>query len=706
MSNLVIVESPTKAKTLTRFLGGGYIVEATMGHLRDLPEKKIGIDVKNNFAPTYEVIAKKKDSLAKIKKLAESAEKIYLATDPDREGEAIAWHVKELLRSSNVKNQKSKNKNEAETNFKRIAFHEITETAIRDALASPHEIDMPLVDAQQARRALDRLVGYKLSPLLWRKVKRGLSAGRVQSVAVKIIVEREREIQSFQAVEYWEIFVDLQKIIGPDEPSLTAKLTEINGVKANIKDKTQADPVITKLNAAAYKVFSLDSRDSYRTPPPPFTTSLLQQNAANRFGWTAKKTMQLAQSLYEQGLITYHRTDSTNLSEQAIKMVRDYILATYSQDYLPETPRLYKTKSKVAQEAHEAIRPTDIAQNVPASLGRDETKLYDLVWKRFTACQMNPAKFLETTVKVAASCDRDNFLLETKGSVPVFDGWLKLYGAGFKENIGTEEEQAPQQKLPALAVGDLLKLLKLNPFQKFTQPPNRYTEATLIKKLEELSIGRPSTYAPILTTIQGRQYVERVDPKTGLPPGRALKPTTLGMAVNDFLIQYFSNIVDYQFTARMEENLDEIANGQKQWIPVIREFYDPFEKQLAGVGDVQKVKIELEETGEMCPECKEGKLVIRLGRFGKFISCSRFPDCKYRAPLVQKVQGLKCPTDGGEIVLRKTKKGKIFYGCVNWPKCKWASWTKPKVAAEIDPTKPKTTIDTDLAHPGESTSKT
>lgn len=674
MEYLVIVESPTKAITLGKFLGGEYVVKATMGHVRDLPEKEMGIDIEHDFKPEYVLISKKKDGLAEIKKLAKESDQIFLATDPDREGEAIAWHISELLvKSSEVKSQKVKRKKDS-GRLKRISFHEITQTAIHQAIENPREIDIPLVDAQQARRVLDRLVGYKLSPLLWKKVKRGLSAGRVQSVALRIVAEREREITAFKPQEYWEVLVELSA--GQEAHNFWAKLVKSNDKKLAVGTREESAPIVSDLEVADYKVLSVDSREAIKTPPAPFTTSTLQQAAANRFGWSAKRTMQLAQELYERGLITYHRTDSTNLSEMSIGMVRDYLKQEYPPEYLPETPRFYKTKSKVAQEAHEAIRPTGLGkftENKYPFSNRDGERLYDLIFKRFVACQMGVARSEETTVDVEARASGGQYLLQATGSRLIFDGWMKLYNT--QEDLEDEENRS---LLPPLVQGQSLQKISVKPAQKFTQPPARYNEASLIKKLEELGIGRPSTYAPILSTIQERLYVEKVDPKTGLVPGKALKPTLLGLAVNDFLVANFADVVDYQFTARMEESLDEIANGEKQWVPVVREFYGPFSKELTKAGESERIKVELEETGEKCPECSEGTLVIRLGRFGKFISCSRFPECKYRRQYVPKLEGAKCPLDGGDVVLRKTRKGKVFYGCVNWPGCKWASWTKPR----------------------------
>jgi len=655
--NLIIVESPTKSKTLSRFLGEGYKVLASMGHIRDLPEKSFGVDTNHDFAPKYTIIKGKEEIIKQIQNEAEKAEKIYLATDPDREGEAIAYHLKEIL------NFKLKIEN-----LKRITFHEITKQAVEEALAHPGTINMDLVNAQQARRILDRIVGYKLSPLLWYKVRKGLSAGRVQTVAVRLIVEREREIEKFVPKEYWLIFAQLKKFLGgklPDTPVFTALLVKKNGNKIEIGNKLEAEEIIKELEKAGFEIGGVEKKDSLRFPPAPFITSTLQQVAANRLGWSSKKTMQVAQSLYEQGLITYHRTDSTNLAKEAVDQCREFIKKEFGENYLPESPKIYKTKSKVAQEAHEAIRPTDVKSIVHSSKFKvqDEGRLYDLVWKRFVACQMKEAVVEETKIIVNAAGQQNIYTLEAKGEVEKFDGWKKVYGKN-SENGEEEEEQ-----LPALSKGDILELVKLDPQQKFTQPPPRYNEASLIKTLEELGIGRPSTYAPTISTILERSYVEKQE--------RNFVPTNLGYAVNDFLLEYFPDIFDYQFTARMEDDLDEIANGKKEWVPVIREFYQPFNLKLIGVQRIaERVAIETETTGEICPKCGQGQVVIRVGKFGKFLSCSRFPACDYRAPYINKT-GLKCPKCGAEVVYKKTKKGKGFYGCSNYPRCDWASWRKP-----------------------------
>lgn len=673
MNSLVIVESPTKGRTLQKFLGDKYQIEASMGHIRDLPKGDLGVDTEKDFEPQYVIPRDKRKRVNELKKLAAAAEILYLATDPDREGEAIAWHIAKLLGKGE--------------NIKRVVFHEITEEAIKDAFNHPRELDLQLVDAQQARRVLDRLVGYKLSPLLWAKVKRGSSAGRVQSVALRLIVEREREVVAFKPEEYWSIETQLQGESVKGEGFL-ATLIEQDGEKIAIKNEAEAKSHVANLEKANFIISRITQREVRRFPYPPFTTSTLQQTAANKLGMSAKKTMMLAQALYEHGLITYMRTDSVNLSVQAITAVRTYIETSIGKPYLPNIPRIFKSKSKNAQEAHEAIRPTDIRVKgeelrEKGGLNRDHFRLYDLIWKRFVACQMNEAVMEQTTVDVAANGrhpeldsgsikidsdfrqnDNATYLLRATGSIVKFEGWLKLYG---KEVVEDGEEK--KQLLPALTENQALNLIKILPNQHFTEPPPRYNEASLIKKLEELGIGRPSTYAPILSTIQDRFYVEKVE--------RRFIPTKLGFAVCDFLVQYFPNIIDFGFTAQMEDELDEISRGERQWRPTIREFYEPFEKQLSDVEKVaEKVKMEVELAGKKCPECGK-ELIIRVGKFGKFFACSGFPDCKHTESMEEKVDAI-CPLDGGPVVVRKTRKGKTFYGCKNWPGCKFASWTKPK----------------------------
>ncbi len=707
-TNLVIVESPTKARTLSKFLGNNYQIEASMGHIRDLPKSELGVDVEHNFEPKYIIPRDKRKKANEIKKLVEGAKVVYLASDPDREGEAIAWHLTQLTIDNGQLTKKM-------ANFKRVVFHEITPEAIKEAFKTPREIDFKLVDAQQARRILDRLVGYKLSPLLWQKVKRGLSAGRVQSVALRLIVEREREIQAFKPDEYWIIDVTLQCHPERSEGSLanassnklrdssaspqndrsqfTVTLIEINGKKAEVKDGTTAKKITGDLEKATYTIEKVTKKQVKRHPYPPFTTSTMQQAASNKLSFTAKRTMNLAQGLYEHGLITYMRTDSFNLAASAISAVRGYISSNFGKDFLPPSPKYYKSKSKNAQEAHEAIRPTDLnkTSNAILSLGlnKDHIRLYDLIWKRFLACQMNEAIMDQTTVDVIAKgnhpeerSDEGSYLLRATGSVIRFEGWLKVYKQSLKTSFESklsnsvygkvaedEEKDEGEKILPEVSENEKLNLLQVIPSQHFTEPPPRFNEASLIKKLEELGIGRPSTYAPILSTIQERFYVERVE--------RRFIPTALGFAVIDFLVKNFANIVDYKFTAGMEDQLDEIARGERQWQPTLKTFYEPFEKHLKEVEDTaEKIKVEVEVTDKICPLCGKN-LIVRIGRFGKFLACSGFPECKHTQSL-EEIVNAKCPEDGGDIVVRHTKKRKTFYGCKNWPKCKYASWTKPK----------------------------
>lgn len=649
--DLVIVESPTKAKTLAKFLGSKYKIEASFGHIRDLPKSKIGVDVEHNFEPTYIQTLKQKERASELKKLAKEADHIYLATDPDREGEAISWHVASLL--------------DVSKKHHRIVFHEITDRAIHEALEHPHDIDMKLVDAQQARRVLDRLVGYKLSPLLWKKIRKGLSAGRVQSVAVRLIVEKERQIQAFKSEEYWNVLVDLKNDSGS---LITVQLVEKNADKIKVTQQTQAMELEQDLKFADYSIGNVEEKPFKRTPPAPFTTSTLQQAAANRLGWTAKRTMQVAQGLYEEGFITYHRTDSTNLATEAVAAAAEYISHAYGTSYALTSPRLFKTKSKVAQEAHEAIRPTDISQitDIKAqTANRDGLRLYELIWNRFVACQMAEVTGVLVKVTVVGKVKTNTYSLETKGETISFDGWHKVYGR-------QEDEDDEEKRLPKVNIGESLDLVAVRPEQKFTQPPARYNDASLIKAMEEMGIGRPSTYAPTLSTIQDRQYVEKVE--------KRFQPTAIGVAVNDFLMTNFANIMDFEFTAKMEDTLDEIANGTVEWQPVIKEFYDPFAKKLESVTETaERVKIEVEETGDKCPKCSEGDVVVRTGKFGKFLSCSRYPDCDYKANYQNKT-GQKCSLcKDGDVILRKTRTGRTFYGCSNYPNCKFASWTKPKI---------------------------
>ncbi|MCK6462928.1 MAG: type I DNA topoisomerase [Candidatus Pacebacteria bacterium] len=649
---LVIVESPTKAKTISNFLDKEYKVESSYGHVRDLPKSKLGIDVENNFEPSYVIPTKARKKVNELKKLAEKADEVILASDEDREGEAIAWHVSQLLGAQNAK---------------RIVFHEITKAAIEEAVKNPRELDMNLVDAQQARRVLDRLVGYELSPFLWKKLFKGLSAGRVQSVAVRLIVDREREIQTFIPQEYWSIEAELAK----NSNVFTAKLHKKDGKildKLEIKNKEEADTILKELNGANYIVDNVEKKEAKRQPLPPFTTSTLQQDAANKLRYSAKQTMMIAQQLYENGHISYMRTDSVNLSRESLAAAKKFIGENFGKQYCLEAPRVFKGKSKGAQEAHEAIRPTSPAKTpdtLKEKLDAKQHKLYDLIWRRFIACQMPPAVFDQTAADITAK----NYVFRASGSILKFDGWLKVYPLKFSENI-----------LPELSEKEKLDLVKILPEQHFTEPPPRYNEASLIKALEDHGIGRPSTYAPTITTIQTRNYVAKNEQKR-------LAPTETGIMVNDILVKHFPEIVDVQFTAKMEEDLDKIAEGEEKWVPVIKNFYGPFhENLLKKEKEVAKQEVE-ETTDEVCANCGKPMLVKR-GRFGKFLACSGFPECKTTKPMKKdapKQIGMKCPKcketlsdeEAGDIVMKRTKKGRVFYGCSRYPKCDFASWKNP-----------------------------
>jgi DNA topoisomerase I len=711
--SLIIVESPTKAKTITKFLGKDFKVESSFGHVRDLPKKELGVDVDDNFKPKYEIPIKAKKQVKKLKELAAKADSIILAPDEDREGEAIAWHLSKTL---NIKDKK----------IQRIAFHEITKSAIEEALKNPRDINMNQVDAQQARRILDRLVGYKMSPFLWKKVARGLSAGRVQSVAVRLVCEKEKEIQAFKEAEYWSIEAQLDK----DKQEFTANLVkEKNKVikKLDIKDEKQAQGILDNLKKADYQVISAEKKEVKKQPPTPFTTSTLQQEASRKLGYSAKQTMMLAQRLYEGielgsqgsvGLITYMRTDSLNLSNYSLDNIREYIDNQLGKDYLPDQAKLYKTKSKGAQEAHEAIRPTDI-NNTPEKIKEyvdpKQYRVYKLIWERTLASQTNPAIMDSTRVDIQAG----DCTFRANGSIIKFPGFLKIYTTTVKENF-----------LPELNEKDMLNLIELKKNQHFTQPPARFSEASLIKALEEHGIGRPSTYAPTLSTIQERNYVLKNDDKK-------LQPTEVGTLVNDLLVEHFPKIVDYGFTAQMEEDLDEIAEGNKEWQPIIKNFYTPFidnlkikEKELdkkalteektdekcdkckspmvikmGRFGKfmacsnypecknthpifVTKEEQEAQETNEKCPECKN-QLIVKHGRFGKFMACSNYPECKFTKQIKQGT-GLDCPEcKKGEIVVKKSKRGRIFWACDQYPTCEYASWENPNKPSG-DETKPKT----------------
>ncbi|MFC1767721.1 type I DNA topoisomerase [Candidatus Margulisiibacteriota bacterium] len=693
--NLVIVESPAKAKTLKKFLGKDFDVKACGGHIRDLPPKTLGVDLKNNFEPKYQTIKGKTKILKPLKIAAKKAEVVFLAPDPDREGEAIAWHLSHIFKGANMK---------------RIEFHEITKKAVQDAVKNPRDIDMKRVDAQQARRILDRLVGYKLSPLLWKKIRKGLSAGRVQSVAVELICEREKLIKAFNAVEYWSVTASLAP--DGDEEKFTAKLFQKAGEKVQIGSKEEVDIILAELDGKTYSIPKIVRKEQNRHPSPPFITSTLQQEASRKLGYSAKKTMVIAQQLYEGvevkdegsvGLITYMRTDSVRIAKEAQDEVNDMVKQDFGPSYIPSEPRVYKTK-KQAQDAHEAIRPTSVLRKPDAikdDLSSDQFKVYQLIWNRFVSSQMSSAVLDKTQVDISAG----DYTFRANGSVVKFDGFMRIY----LESEDVEEEK--EGILPPLSEGQALRLLSIDPKQHFTEPPPRYTEASLIKELEQKGIGRPSTYAPIMSTVVDRGYVIR--------DGKRLTPTELGILITDQLLKHFPVIMDYEFTARMENDLDRILEGEIDWVSVVKEFYVPFEERL------QKAHVEMEKlkkeimTKEKCEKC--GKpMLIRSGRYGDFMACSGYPECKTTKPLpsedgkkieekcekcgkpmvekrsrfgsflacsgypdckniksILKPIGIKCPECGGDIVQRKTKRGKIFFGCGNYPKCNFAAWDKP-----------------------------
>ncbi|MBE9500807.1 MAG: type I DNA topoisomerase [Dehalococcoidia bacterium] len=658
--SLVIVESPAKAKTVSRIVGNRYSVKASLGHVRDLPKSKLGVDVENDFAPKYLVPKVKRAVVRQITEAAKKASSVYLATDPDREGEAISWHLVQAAQLDDMP-------------LRRVVFHEITKEAVTDAFRHSRGIDMDLVNAQQARRILDRLVGYKLSPLLWRKVRRGLSAGRVQSVTLRMVVDREREIEGFIPREYWSIDAELKKIAG--EESFRASLIGlIDGKKIEIQSEKEAKRIVTELKRVSYAVVQVRKKDLSRQPAPPFTTSTLQQEGWRKLRFSAKRTMAIAQQLYEGlpmgkegtvGLITYMRTDSTRVASSALNEARAYIKEKYGADFLPPRPRIFAKKAKAAQEAHEAIRPTSVRREpdiIKRYLNRDQFRLYELIWKRMVASQMSPVLLDTTSVDIEAK-DQMSYLLRATSSVIKFPGFTILYSEG--KDDAQEERMVT---LPPLVKGEKLQLLALFPDQHFTQPPPRYTEATLVKALEERGIGRPSTYAPILSTIQERGYVEKAD-------GR-FHPLELGLVVSDLLSQHFPDIVDPKFTAQMEDGLDQIARGERQWVPFLQDFYQPFEKSLKMADErMEKVKVVDEPTDETCEQCGR-PMVIKLGRYGRFIACSGYPECKNTRPLVVKI-GVKCPKCGGDLVQRQTKKRRTFYGCANYPACDFATSDKP-----------------------------
>lgn len=721
--SLVIVESPTKAKTISRFLGKDFDVQASFGHIRDLPKSKTGIDIENNFEPTYTIPLKAKKVVAELKEKADKAKQIILATDEDREGEAIAWHLLAALKLD-------------KKDTKRIVFHEITKTAIEHALQNPRHIDLNLVDAQQARRILDRLVGYGLSPFIWKKVRYGLSAGRVQSVAVRLVVEREREIEKFVRQEYWSIDAQFQK----DKIAFSAKLNKIAekpGAEAkavgkfDLANAAGAEKIADDLANAKYKVTDITKKEVRRNPAPPFITSTLQQEAARKFGMSAKQTMVIAQQLYEgvnigeegqTGLITYMRTDSVNLSDFALKQAEEVITERFGKEYYNGAPRKFNTKSKNAQEAHEAIRPTDLLrhpESIKQYLDRGQQKVYDLIWKRAIASQMAEAVFDATAVDISAPGQSGKeYLFRANGQTVKFEGFIKAYTEGKDE----EQEENIEGQLPELLVSEMLKLLELQKNQHFTEPPPRYTDATLIKALEAAGVGRPSTYAPTLSTIQDRDYVEKTDKK--------YKPTEVGILVNDLLVEHFPQIVDINFTAKMEDLLDEVAEGKEKWQPVIRDFYGPFKKNLDEKSAEVEKQIQVSDTpcphcgkpmiikfgrfgkflacpegekitkpmpeeeaqikaleektkGELCPICN-GPMKVQRGRFGFFLGCARYPECKGIKKILNRI-GFKCPECGiGDVVEKKARgRGQPFYSCSRYPDCAFIINKKPESEEEL-----------------------
>jgi len=656
--NLVIVESPAKAKTIKKYLGPGYEVIASMGHIIDLPKSKLGVDTENDFTPMYTEMKGKEDVIKDLKKHAKKCDKIFLATDPDREGEAISWHIANMLNLSLEEDN-------------RIAFNEITKNGVNYGMSNPHKIDIDLVNAQQTRRILDRIVGYKLSPFLWKKVKRGLSAGRVQSVSVRLVVDRENEIREFVTREYWSIDT---KFSAPSSRKIfSGKLSSVDGVKAEISTQEEANAILKRLDDAEYKVIKVKKRITKKQPSPPFITSTLQQEASKRMGFQARRTMKAAQELYEGieingmglvGLITYMRTDSLRISSEAQTAAAKYIEETYGKEYLPPSPRIYKSK-KNSQDAHEAIRPSmpDLTpEKVKNSLTTDQYKVYKLIWERFIASQMANA-LLDT---VSIETEANNCVFNSSGYSIKFDGFTVLH----VESQESDDDGAENKVLPPIEEGDILRLKEINGNQHFTQPPSRYTEATLIKALEENGIGRPSTYAPTITTITARMYVER--------DGKQLKPTSLGEVTTELMKDLFKHIVDVKFTAKMEDNLDDIEKGEKNWIETLREFYVDFddtfvkaEKAMEG----KRVKVPVEETDVICEICGKN-MVIKIGRFGKFLACSGFPECTNTKKIIQATKGT-CPLCGGTVVAKKSKKGRNFFGCEKYPDCNFMTWNTP-----------------------------
>lgn len=652
--NLVIVESPAKAKTIGKFLGKGYKITASMGHIRDLPKSQMGVDIDNNFEPKYITIRGKGDLISKLKKEAKNADKIYLATDPDREGEAISWHLAKLLNID--QNDKC-----------RITFNEITKNAVKNAIKSPRELDMNLIDAQQARRVLDRIVGYKISPLLWRKVRKGLSAGRVQSVATKLICDREEEIEKFVPEEYWTIDAKLNQ--QKAKASFDAKYYGTTEEKVELKGEEQVNSILKKIEGKKYTVTKIKKSEKRKTPAPPFITSTLQQEASRKLGFTTKKTMMVAQQLYEGvdvkghgalGLVTYIRTDSTRVSAEAQQDTRNFIKGKYGEKYIPEEVRVYKNKS-ASQDAHESIRPTYIdmtPESLKESLTNEQFKLYKLVWERFIASQMASALYDTLSVDITVA----GHVFKANGSKVRFPGFISVYTEG-----RDEEAESNETNIPALTEGEELEVKKIDPKQHFTQPPQRYTEATLVKILEEKGIGRPSTYSPTISTILSRGYVEK--------DKKFLFPTDLGKIVTDIMKNHFKDIVDVQFTAQLEKQLDGVEDGDKKWVEIMRDFYSPFADVLKiAESSIEHVDVPDEVTDIICEKCGRN-MVIKNGRFGKFLACPGFPECRNARPILEEA-GVNCPKCGGKVLVKKTKKGRRYLGCENNPTCGFMTWDK------------------------------
>jgi DNA topoisomerase-1 len=674
---LVIVESPAKARSVGQFLGKGYTVKASKGHVRDLLKSKLSVDVEDNFEPQYRVINDKRETVKELKSIASTAEQIYLATDPDREGEAIAWH---LIAAADMDPER----------IKRVVFHEITDDAVKEAFANPREINQDVVDAYQARRILDRLVGYNITELLWQKVRNQLSAGRVQSIAVRLVVDREREVEAFTAEEYWTLDAELRQQQSHDAQKkpmpFKARLHKINGQEVSFGQESDVLPHVAVLEKSDYLVSEVKRGTRQRKPSAPFTTSTLQQEASRRLGFNARRTMSVAQQLYEGiniggqdgsvGLITYMRTDSLNISAQAQHEARAYIQERYGESYMPKKAPQYKTRAKGAQEAHEAIRPTRV-NRVPSrikdALTRDQLRLYTLIWERFVASQMESAIYntLRVDINAGPTPAERPYHFRVAGSTIRFPGFLALYEDTRDDDAAVDEDEG--RILPELNADEILTLLKLFPEQHFTQPPPRYTEASLVRTLEEYGIGRPSTYAPTVSVIQSRDYVTK--------DAKRLIPTETGKIVNDLLVEYFPEIMNYEFTAHMEEELDEIAEGKMQWRPMLNEFYTPFAQRLEAANQTMPQIQQEERIGRDCPTCGGHQtLVIRYGRFGKFVGCANYPECRHTEPLLE-MTGIPCPVCGkehdGEIVIRRSRRGHTFYGCSRYPECDFTSWKRP-----------------------------